>query len=84
MDMGMKMDQITERLHRADHGRNAAVAVDLKLEDSADRIVGRPTELTQQFSIIPEVNPQSLGYRKYPLPVWYDGKDLVLEPEGKQ
>lgn len=56
VNMGMPMDQITECLHRPDHCRNAAVAVYLKLEYIADRIVGCPAQLTQQFSVIPEVN----------------------------
>jgi hypothetical protein len=56
----MTVDHITERLHRADHtstalsksGGNAAVAVDLQLEDITDGIIRRPAELAQKFPVI--------------------------------
>jgi hypothetical protein len=78
------MDQITECLHRPDHCRYSAVAVYLQLKNIADSIVCCPAQLTEEFPVIPEINPQPFRYREYPLPVWYDSKHFILEPEGKQ
>jgi len=55
------MNKVSECLHCADHGRNAAVAIYLQLKDIADRVVGRPAQLTQQAPVETEV----ILYRKW-------------------
>ena len=82
--MGMKMDEIAERLHRHDHCRYPAIGIHFQPEYIADRIVCRPAQPAQQFTVISEIHAQPLGYREYPLPVWNLGKHLVLKTVGKQ
>ena len=78
------MNKVSKRLHRPDHGGNAAVAFNLQFKDIADSIVGCPAELSQQFPVVPEIYTQTLGNREHPLTVRYLGKHFVLEPVGEQ
>jgi len=55
----MPVDEVAERLHRADHGGNTAVTVDFQRVDIADRIVGRPAELAKAISGRSESKPAS-------------------------
>ena len=82
--MRMPVDEVAERLHRADHGGNTAVTVDFQRVDIADRIVGRPAELAKQFPVVAKVNPQPLWYGKNPLEMRNLGQHLFLEPMAQQ
>jgi hypothetical protein len=58
--------------------------VDLQPEYVAYRIVRRPAELAQKTPVESKVHPQPFGNGKYPLSMWYFGKNLISEPVGKQ
>jgi hypothetical protein len=78
------MDEIAERLHRAHHCGNAAIAVQLQLVNVAHGIVGGPTELAKQSTVVAKVNPQPLGYREHLLQMRHFGQNLFLEPVTEQ
>jgi hypothetical protein len=80
----MPVYEIAESLNSPDHGGNADAALNLQLEDIANRIVGGTAELSQQAAVKPEIDSQPLRYREYPLPMRGYRKNLIFEPVGKQ
>jgi len=76
--------EIAESLYGPDHGGNADAALNLQLEDIANRIVGSTAEFSQQAAVEPEINPKSLRYREHPLAVWRYRQHLIFKPVGKQ
>jgi hypothetical protein len=83
VDVRMEMDKIAESLNGTDHGRHTAIAIDFQLEHITYGVIRSPAELTQQCSVIPEINPQTLRYREHPLPMRHVGKHLALEAVSK-
>ncbi len=71
--------EIAVSLHRSNHCRNTAIAVNFQLKHFADRIVRRAAELAQKFAVVPEIHPQPFRDSKYPLPVRHIGKHFLFE-----
>ncbi len=74
------MDEIAERLHRAYHCGNAAIAVYLQSVNVAYRIIGSAAELAKKTSVIAKVNPQPLRNREHPLQVRNLGQNFFPQP----
>ena len=53
--------EIPEGLDSADHARKKIVFIDLFAIHIENRVIRLPAELPQKFSVIPEVDPKSLG-----------------------
>ena len=82
--MRMPVDEIAERLHRAYHCGNAAIAVDLQRVNVAYRIIGSAAELAKKASVVAEVNPQPLRNSEYPLQMRNLGQNFFLQPMAEQ
>jgi hypothetical protein len=48
VNMGIKVDQVSERRYGPHHGGHSAIAVNFKPENVADSIIRRPAELAQE------------------------------------
>ena len=84
VDVRVPVDEIAEGLHSADHCGHTVVAVDLQPVNIADGHVCGTAELAQERAVVPEIDPQPLGYGEHPLSVRDVGKHLVFEAIGKQ
>ena len=69
MEMGMKIDEITEGLDGDDGARYAFRPVQGLAEKLFEAPIGALAELSQEFSIDSKIGPQHLGYSEDILPM---------------
>jgi hypothetical protein len=61
MDMGMKMDELTEGMDARHHARTDVAPIQHRAGDLQDRLPGETRKLAQQPPVVAEEDPQTLG-----------------------
>jgi hypothetical protein len=82
MDMGMKMDELTECMDARHHARTDVAPIQHCAGDLQDRLPGETRKLTQQPTVIAAEDSQALGDREDELAVGHGFADVTGDVVG--